>query len=1205
MLIILVASAGPRMVIPTEKGPGPRLLNDRAAAIVGAHPLALAGLAVPAGLTGRGQIVGLADSGLDSGRLSDLHPDLANLPGRMPKVVMLKSWSGRAVPDDPTGHGTHLAATIAGTGRASGGKFRGMAPEASLYFQAILDSKGEVSPPKNLEALFRPAYEAGVRIHVDGWGGGLNEYGNAASQIDAFIRQHPDFLAVFGAGNAGPSPGSLTAEANSKNALVVGASGNPRPALDPDSLDSLRPVSFSSRGPTEDGRLKPDLLAPGQAVVSARSRLVEGNFSSHPAYTVMGGTSMAAAVAGGALALLRQYLEEGKGVLRPSAALLKALLITGARVPPEGPGREGFGVLDLAAAVLALREGVIEFVDFRTGLGPGEAREWSLEVDSPGPLKVTLAWTDPAGKPGKAPALVNDLDLTVTTPDGRMLSGNHFLNRRGPDQLNNVEQVYLPDPLPGRYRIIVRAARVSQDAVPGVPGAQQDFALVWGQVPVTGVLASWEEGKRLLLADGRSLPWPKRGKVAVDDQVGPFEAGRLVAGAEVYWMRGAAYAFARTWQVTAGQVVPSRNGYVFMEADAKRREGGYLYHPLSDRVPLVNGRPAEDLGRLSPGGEIWASVNPSSQRLWQVRITQKETKGILVRVDPDNRRLWLLGQERPYRLAAAPVVSFLDRAEDVSLADAPFGAAEEADAGGLLPGLTVRLVLGTKEEVNFVAVERNLAVGRLVQTDPAVGKITLASGRTYQHLPGAPVERDGRKATLHDLRLGDHLTVLLLPGENRSVRIVANSRVTFGKVIYASLRPKTLYFVDELNRFRSLSMDGARIFRWGQAVDAAALTPGSWVRVVLGSEGREITRIDVAETVEERAGIFRSYDPPLAILRLADGSAYTVSPAALVTKEGYSLRPEDLSAGDRVQLSVLAAPPSGKVVFGLQASPAPGAASPRLTVRAVPQPWGVILAGTTSAGRLYLYRADGTRQPIPVASGGYFSLYVPLERAEETVRVVALDLAGGGLAAEKLILRPGMTGFSDLKGHWAEADALALARAGILGGYPDGTFRPAEPVIRAEVAALVVRLAGIAVVAGEAPRFRDSADIPSWARAAVAAAQKAKLVAGYPDGTFRGQAPVTRAELAAWIYRVLAASHVPLPANSVSAGPPDVVEVPAWARGAVMKVWSAGIFRGRGDGRFSPRAEVSRAEFAAALNRVVALLPSVTSSSAPQRPSEK
>jgi len=494
---------------------GVSFLNDRSAGIIGAA-VGARGLVSAAGLTGQGQIIGLADSGLDSGRMDDLHPDLQSIPGRMPRVAFLRSWTDRAVPDDPVGHGTHMAAALVGSGEASNGQFQGIAPNASLYFQALLDSKGQLSPPADLNTLFYPAYAAGVRIHVDGWGGGSNAYGSEAAQIDAFVRRYPDFLPVFGAGNSGPGKGTLTAEANSKNALVVGAAQSPRPAFGDQCQGGGEVASFSSRGPAADGRIKPDLVVPGSAVISACSRLTESNFAANPAYTRLGGTSMSAAAAGGALALLREYLVNELRLAAPSAALMKAALINGASPvktacgEAESPQAAGFGQLDLAQTVLALKEGRFRLADNKEGIATGETREYTFTVkSSESPVKVTLAWTDPAAPAGAAAgggnALVNDLDLVVESPDGKRWAGNHFLgaNPDSPDRLNNVEQVCLPQPVPGVYRVTVKAAKVTQPATGRAAGSyaasgaysyggdlRQDFALVYGQTLGSGTLRS-------------------------------------------------------------------------------------------------------------------------------------------------------------------------------------------------------------------------------------------------------------------------------------------------------------------------------------------------------------------------------------------------------------------------------------------------------------------------------------------------------------------------------------------------------------------------------------------------------------------------------------------------------------------------------------------------------------------------------------------
>ena len=261
---------------------------------------------------------------------------------------MLRSWAGAPVASDPNGHGTAMAATIAGTGAASAGRYQGIAPGASIYFQGLTDSSGQLDPPPDLADLFEPAYQAGVRIHVDGWGGtNVGYYGDTASQTDHFISEHPDFLVVFSAGNNGPQAGSLTPEAYSKNALVVGASQSPHPAFNPDQVNSGQVCDFSSRGPTSDGRLKPDLLAPG-AVVSAKASQVASEFDLDGGYyTYMEGTSMAAAVAGGSAALLREYFIKYEQELDPSAAMLKAALICGASTRRPAPAVTAALVLEL------------------------------------------------------------------------------------------------------------------------------------------------------------------------------------------------------------------------------------------------------------------------------------------------------------------------------------------------------------------------------------------------------------------------------------------------------------------------------------------------------------------------------------------------------------------------------------------------------------------------------------------------------------------------------------------------------------------------------------------------------------------------------------------------------------------------------------------------------------------------------------------
>jgi subtilisin family serine protease len=462
------------------------------------------------GYHGQGQIVAMADTGLDSGSVATLSVDFKDaVKNGYSFGIGAKTW------DDPMGHGTHVAGSVLGRGTASGGKLKGGAYGAQIVpegmWSPLIDN---LTVPPQLNKLFDAAYTEGARVHTNSWGAARNfgAYDAMAQQVDQFMWDHPDFLVVFAAGNSGVDmdkdgridPNSIGSPGTAKNTLTVGASENLvsiggiqkpvselRTAKDTwpaepiwsskvsDNADGV--AMFSSRGPTTDGRIKPEIVAPGTNILSTRSHVPDasplwGEYNTE--YVYSGGTSMATPLTAGAAAVTREVLMKKFNKANPSAALVKATMMHTAHdmFPGQygtGPTQElktrrpnsdeGYGRVDMGQ--LAALTNQTAFIE--AGVGQGEVYTATVEVKS-GKLLANLVYTDAPGTPSAKAALVNDLNLKVVSKaDGKVLFAST-------DAINNNEIAELNGLANGVYEISVQGTKVPM----GLNG-KQPFALVY------------------------------------------------------------------------------------------------------------------------------------------------------------------------------------------------------------------------------------------------------------------------------------------------------------------------------------------------------------------------------------------------------------------------------------------------------------------------------------------------------------------------------------------------------------------------------------------------------------------------------------------------------------------------------------------------------------------------------------------------------
>ncbi len=466
-------------------------------------------------LTGRGMTGGI----WDAGRADPKHPEL----------------TGRILPKDKGVNNFH-ATLVAGTMVSAGivPAARGMAPEAELVSYAWTNDLSKMAA-EAAEGLLVSNHSYGINLgwsRKDGvwvWNAHNDSirdyrfgfYNNKSMVIDEIAYNAPNYLIVWAAGNDRHDTGdgtrppdgpykSIGPEAVAKNSLTVGAVNKISGGY---SLPSDISMShFSSWGPTNDGRIKPDIVGAGVQL-----------FSTGPgeSYSTVSGTSMAAPNVSGSLLLLQQlYRERYSTDSYLRSATLRGLVIhTAFEAGEAGPDyRFGWGLLNTeeAARVILYRDDPgIELLEL--SLFEGEEFELVFESTGNGNIVATICWTDPPGKPLQPSIdppdlmLVNDLDMRIYAEDGRevfypwRLSPDTPSERatRGDNFRDNVEKITIEDPAPGRYKL-----KVTHKG--SLTGLKQEFSLILQAGDIAdrrtlywiGPEGSWQNGSNWSLDSG-------------------------------------------------------------------------------------------------------------------------------------------------------------------------------------------------------------------------------------------------------------------------------------------------------------------------------------------------------------------------------------------------------------------------------------------------------------------------------------------------------------------------------------------------------------------------------------------------------------------------------------------------------------------------------------------------------------------------------
>lgn len=437
----------------------------------------------------------------DSGTVLLTHQEFLNSDSSGYRVT-----KGETLITTTSDHGTHVAGTMVAKGTDPNAK--GMAPQATITSYDWNNDSVEVIDEITNNALLLsnhsygiPGFNSSGNISVQPWV--LGCYSSSAEEWDQIAFNAPYYLMVASAGNNGDvnddpdqlqaGYDKLTHEKNAKNNLVVASA---KPLVFPNGTILIQEDSFSSQGPSDDGRIKPDITANGNSSYSSIS-------TSNNAYGNFGGTSMSSPNTSGTLLLLQQYYNQLHSQFM-KAATLKGLVCHTATDDTFsiGPDPElGWGFVNAEVAAQAILDDFNgDALILESNITNGGSYSTTFTADGTSELSATICWTDPAGSSKNnmlndpTPVLVNDLDLRLTAPDGTteffpwklQLSDVSAAAITGDNTVDTIENIDITTPTAGTYTLDITHKGV-------LTNGNQDFSLI-----LTGSNLTLSSGKSIL-----------------------------------------------------------------------------------------------------------------------------------------------------------------------------------------------------------------------------------------------------------------------------------------------------------------------------------------------------------------------------------------------------------------------------------------------------------------------------------------------------------------------------------------------------------------------------------------------------------------------------------------------------------------------------------------------------------------------------------